>query len=178
MMASLGVIPMLLVLVFTHTSSASRMICINASTTPTLQPDMSQLYKSCDVICDINGGMVHLRMENTTLLLLPGVHVLTDFVLIESVSDISIMGQGPGEDVVLKCPQAIGLVFINVTNLSIENVTIDDCAGMKEDNMVEVSQTVQQYVRLSPYNLQTNIARAVSPTPTTPLMTTFLRWRL
>ena len=160
-MASLSVVPMLLVLVLMHTSNASRMICINASTTPTLQPDMSQLYKSCDVISDINGGMVHLRMENTTLLLLPGVHILTDFVLIESVSDISIMGQGPDDDVVLKCPQAIGLVFINVTNLSIENVTIDGCAGMKEDNMVEVSRTVQQYVRLSPYNLQTNIARAV-----------------
>ena len=139
MMASLGVLPTLLVLGFVHTSSTSRMICINASTTPNLQPDMLQLYKPCDEISDINGGMVHLRMGNTTLLLLPGIHKLTDFVLIESVSDISIMGQGPGNDVVLTCPQAIGLAFINVTNLSIENVTIDGCAGMKENHMVEVS---------------------------------------
>ena len=100
-------------------------------------------------------------MRNTTLLLLPGLHTLTDFVLIESVSNVSIMGQGPGGDVVLTCPQAIGLAFLNVTNLSIENVTIDGCAGMKEDNMVEVSRIVQQYVHLSPYGLQTNIARAV-----------------
>ena len=104
---------------------------------------------------------MRLSEGDTTLILLPGIHQLTNFTAIQSVSNVSIMGQGPDGSVVITCNRTVGLAFINVTNLSIENVTLDRCAGLKGDNLLEVSQMVQQYVQLSPYSLPLHVARAV-----------------
>jgi len=104
--------------------------------------------KLCDEKSDMNGGMVHLSEGNTTLMLLPGIHLLTNFTPVQSVTDVSIMGQGSDGSVVITCNPTVGLAFINVTNLSIQNVTIHRCAGLMEDNLLEVSQTVQLYVQL------------------------------
>ena len=161
-MASVQIAIVLLVFILSPTGRSSRLVCINS--TPTTnnigqqQPDVLQL---CDETSDMNGGMVHLSEGNTTLMLLPGIHLLTNFTPVQSVTDVSIMGQGSDGSVVITCNPTVGLAFINVTNLSIQNVTIHGCAGLTADNLLEVSQTVQLYVQFSPYSLTPDVARAV-----------------
>lgn len=97
----------------------------------------------------------------TKLALLPGVHQISTALLLESLSYVSISGQGAAEDVRITCTPDVGLAFVNSRNLIIENVTITGC-GLTGERLARVSQVVQEYVVLNTtYELLPNVARAV-----------------
>ena len=61
---------------------------------------------------------------NIQLLFLSGLHYLyTDFI-IENVHNISIIGRNSS---VIQCNSSVGIIMKNITNLSIENMTIKNC---------------------------------------------------
>ena len=65
--------------------------------------------------------------SNIQLLLLPGIHYLyTDFI-IENVHNVSIIGRNSNMSSVIQCNFLVGIKMKNITNLSIENITIKNC---------------------------------------------------
>ena len=61
---------------------------------------------------------------NIRLLFLPGIHFLyTDFI-IKNVHNVSIIGRN---SLVIQCNSLVGIIMKNITNLSIENMTIENC---------------------------------------------------
>ena len=81
--------------------------------------------------------------SNTQLLFLPGIHHLHTDLIIQNVHNISLIGNntasGTAPDVVILCNAsiAISVKFINVTNLTINNIAINDCTSytpLHDDN--------------------------------------------
>ena len=111
----------------------------------------------------MDGALLKLNENgnDTKLNLLPGVHQISTTVHLESLSNVSISGQGAVEDVTITCAQGVGLAFMNSQNLVIENVTIAGC-GLTGEHLSRVSQVAQEYVVLNiTYRLLPNVARAV-----------------
>ena len=64
---------------------------------------------------------------NTQLLFLPGLHYLhTDFI-IENVYNVSIIGRNSDISSIIQCNSLVGIIMKNITNLSVENMTIKNC---------------------------------------------------
>ena len=113
------------------------------------------------VIEGLDNGVQLMNQSNTQLLLLPGNHTLSVFTIVESVSNVSIVGIGTRETVELTCEENVGLAFVNVSNLVIHKITITNC-GIRNENMVAVSERAQEYVLLNhTYALYPSIRRAV-----------------
>lgn len=71
--------------------------------------------------------------SNTVLSLSPGCHQLTELTPIIDKTNVSIEGQGPTETVIT-CDGGIGLVFLNVIQLRLLNVSIVGC-GLNGTNL-------------------------------------------
>ena len=61
---------------------------------------------------------------NIQLLFLPGIHYLHTVFIIENVHNVSIIGRSGS---VIQCNSSVGIIMKNITNLSIENMTIENC---------------------------------------------------
>ncbi len=80
--------------------------------------------------------------------------------MIESLSNLSIVGSGPSETIIT-CAASIGLVFVNVNHLSIMDLIIAAC-GLKDGYLDQAAHTIQKYVQLGPiYTLRTPTRRAL-----------------
>ena len=77
--------------------------------------------------------------SKTTLYLDPGTHLIDQFTPVYGLHDVSIIGVGGGGDgieAVITCADSVGLAFVNVTNLTIQNVRIEGC-GLTGQNLTE-----------------------------------------
>ena len=64
---------------------------------------------------------------NIQLLFLPGLHYLhTDFI-IKNVYNVSIIGRNIDMSSIIQCNSSVGIIMKNITNLSVENMTIKNC---------------------------------------------------
>ena len=76
----------------------------------------------------------------TTIRLEPGNHTIESFILVTDVTGVAIEGDSSEGGVVIHCSEGAGLAFINVSQLSIRNVTIDGCGfnGTDTEQAVDI----------------------------------------
>ena len=70
--------------------------------------------------------------SNTQLIFLPGLHHLHTHLIIQNVHNISLISStanGTTLDIVIQCNSAVGILMINVTNLTLKDMIIKDCAA-------------------------------------------------
>ena len=70
------------------------------------------------------------KHSNTQLYFLPGLHHLHTDLIIQNVHNISLIGStanGATPDAVIQCASSVGIVMINITNLTIRNMVIKNC---------------------------------------------------
>ena len=79
------------------------------------------------------------------LRLLPGCHCVRQFSVVQSVTDILLVGAGDG--VQMTCSPGLGLVFLNVTGLTLQGITILGC-GMNGSNSVVINSAISALVDL------------------------------
>ena len=84
--------------------------------------------------CTSLGDALQTISSNTTLNLPPGTHLIDQFIPIHGLQNVSIVGCGDGADTVITCADSIGLVFVNITDLTIQNIRIEDC-GLTGQNL-------------------------------------------
>ena len=68
--------------------------------------------------------------SNTQLLFLPGLHHLHTDLIIQNVHNISLIGStanGTTLDTIIKCTRSVGIVMINITNLTMNGMVIRNC---------------------------------------------------
>ena len=70
----------------------------------------------------------------------PGNYTLEQFVLVRDVTNITLEADGDEEGVSIQCIGEAGLAFINVSYLSIRNITVDGCGftGSDIDSTVDI----------------------------------------
>ena len=71
--------------------------------------------------------------SHTTVHLEPGNYTLEEFVLVRDMTSITLEGDGYKEGVSIQCVEDAGLAFINVSQLSFRNITIDGCGFNQSD---------------------------------------------
>ena len=78
--------------------------------------------------------------SHTTIRLEPGNHTIDSFILVTDVTGVAIEGDSSEGSVVIQCSEGEGLAFINVSQLSITNVTIDGCGfnGRDTERVVDI----------------------------------------
>lgn len=82
--------------------------------------------------------------SDTVVYLEPGEHCIMQFTsAMQGVSNISIVGQQGGVSIV--CKDDVGLAFINVSNLYIDNLTIERC-GLSGQNLNASVALVHEFV--------------------------------
>ena len=84
----------------------------------------------CTSLCDALQNI----SSDTTLYLRPDTHRIDQFIPIQGLQNVSIIGCGDGADTVITCANSIGLAFVNITDLTIQNIRIDDC-GLTGQNL-------------------------------------------
>lgn len=80
----------------------------------------------------------------------PGTHVVKDFVFLTDLKNVSFVGLG---EVILTCQEGIGLAFFNISNLSLENISIRQCGlnGTNWDPIIDVlSDTFEMVIKIPP----------------------------
>ena len=92
---------------------------------------------SCSGLYDINQALERVTTD-TILLLEPGEHILSSFVLLHNLTGVTITGQQYNQsEVTVQCTKDTGLAFFGVENLSLNNFTLDRC-GVSNENLIEV----------------------------------------
>ena len=67
------------------------------------------------------------KLENDTVYrLLPGIHCLSNFSYVRNLSNITLSGSGR-DSVTITCTVGVGLVFLKVSSLSLEGLTVSGC---------------------------------------------------
>ena len=77
--------------------------------------------------------------SNATLYLDPGTHHIDQFTRVYGLHDVSIIGAGGGGgriEAVITCADTVGLAFVKITNLTIQNVRIEGC-GLTGQNLTK-----------------------------------------
>ena len=89
-----------------------------------------------EVDCISLGDALQTISSDSTLYLRPGTHCIDQFIPINGLKNVSIVGCGDGTETVITCADSVGLIFVNITDLTIRNVRIEDC-GLSGQNLTE-----------------------------------------
>ena len=81
--------------------------------------------------------------SNSVLTLSAGCYHLTSLTPIVNMTNITLKGESP-TDTIITCSQRIGLVFINIDTLNLENLAIVNC-GLTGKNLEIISSFLQNY---------------------------------
>ena len=96
-----------------------------------------------DIRCDHYFNLLDLSnlaknfSSNTQLYFLPGLHHLPTDLIIQNVNNISLIGSVTNSttpSTVIHCASSVGIVVINVTNLTVKNITLQYCKS-KHDSL-------------------------------------------
>ena len=90
--------------------------------------------------------------SDTTLILIPGdEHVLEQYVLVRDLRNIKLVGKQSDVHVTITCSEGVGLAFINITNLTLQQLTIQGCGlsgGSLKDTTVAVNDIVDMFFQV------------------------------
>ena len=88
------------------------------------------------------------RGERTITLKEHGCYLLDKFVPIENVSEFYIGGyERNSGNYIVQCSRSIGLAFVHVKGLKIENIVLKEC-GLSSEHVVDLSNKINQTVQM------------------------------
>ena len=102
---------------------------------------------SSQVSNNIDDAISNLVNNETTLSLIKGCHILKAFRVINGLHDITIVGEEDG-NVILTCNEGIGLAFLGISGLAIENITIQNCGMVGSGNLQTPIQEINSTIFL------------------------------
>ena len=85
--------------------------------------------------------------SHSVIVLEDGVHSLDTFTLVSGVENVSLVGHNTSSTVI-RCEEAIGLAFLNVSRLTFEDLHILDC-GLTDENLEYVVNLTREIVQLN-----------------------------
>ena len=91
--------------------------------------------------------------SHTTIRLEPGNYILEDFILVQNVTNVTLKGNDNERGVSILCADDAGLAFINVSYLTIRNITLDGCGftGGNVENTIDIlNNTVNIFYIIPP----------------------------
>ena len=92
--------------------------------------------------CIILDDVLVTLASDTVLELESGVHFVSRFSLVSGLHNVSFIGEG---DATISCAEDVGLAFVNVSDLSFENIAIDGC-GLTGRDLGETVTFLKQFV--------------------------------
>ena len=97
-----------------------------------------------------NGSSVELVLQQ------PGCYMLDTFSLVENVTELSIVGLYGKDETVISCAAEVGLSFVDVRGLEIQNVTIRGCGlnGIDMNNTVNAVRETTDLFHHVPLSIQ------------------------
>ena len=107
-------------------------LCVTSSTVYIVTPDDNT--SECDHCLNLQHYLSNVTkhfVSNTQLYFLPGLHHLHTDLIIQNVHNISLIGSTANgttpDTVMIQCTSSVGVVLVNITNLTLQNVTIKNC---------------------------------------------------
>ena len=86
--------------------------------------------------------------SNAAVYLELGEHRIERFRLLQDLTNVSIIGLGGSSgDVVVSCAENVGLAFVNVSELTLQNLRIEGC-GISQENLEQTVSRLQEIVDL------------------------------
>ena len=108
---------------------------------------------------DINKALNYITSDTqTTLSLKPGTHILSEFILKQNITGVSIIGQ-KNATTVLKCTKTNsepGLAFNGVQDLTMENLIIEECGGGEPTINKIIVESIKNTFRDGLFNFSTS----------------------
>ena len=105
--------------------------CVTSSTVYNVTPDDN--INGCYHCLNLKHYLANVSrhfISNTQLYFLPGLHHLPTDLIIQNIHNVSLIGStanGTTQDTVIQCNSSVGIVMVNITNLTIKNMVIKDC---------------------------------------------------
>lgn len=98
--------------------------------------------------CTLDAALQSVKSD-MTLHLASGVHCIRSFVLLHGWQKVTLIGEAG--DVVITCKDGLGLAFVNITDLRLENLQIKGC-GLQNSGLNEslylVREIVDMFIRI------------------------------
>ena len=92
--------------------------------------------------------------SNSVLQLAEGCHRVSEFLLLMNVVNVSFIGEG---EVIVTCENGLGLAFIDVKDLKLENILLSKCGFMGDDYLKEIVRDLNSSIFLF-YELYHNVS--------------------
>jgi len=108
--------------------------------------------------CTNISNALQVITSDTTLFLLSGAdHILDQFTIVRNLRNVTLVGND--SSVTVTCSEDIGLAFVNITNLTIEHITIQQCGLSKENllNAINVTGEIVDMFFQVPFPLQVGV---------------------
>ena len=111
---------------------------------------------SDDSATDLTSALTNVGSD-TTIRLEPGNYTVDRFILVQNVTKVTLEGNDSERGVSILCSDGAGMAFINVSYLTIRNITIDGCGFTGGDientadilkNIVNIFYVIPQVVRI------------------------------
>ena len=127
-------------------------LCVTSSTVYNVTPDDN--INGCHHCLNLQHYLANVSkhfVSNTQLYFLPGLHHLPTDLIIQNVHNVSLIGStanGTTQDTVIQCTSSVGIVMVNITNLTIKNMVIKNCK--KHDSLQAAAVFIKEcnFVRL------------------------------
>lgn len=107
--------------------------------------------KTQQFVDDVDNCLGNLLSNTTVYLNQSKVHNVTKFHLVANLTNVTI--KGPANVI---CAEGVGLVFVNVTDFTLDSVTIQQC-GLTGDDLVEVNDMIQTEIANTSYQFRSGI---------------------
>ena len=116
---------------------------------------VSQL--ECSQCTNISSALQGITSDSTLSLLSGADHILDRFTMVRNLRNVTLIGND--SSVTVTCSEDIGLAFVNVTNLTVEHVTIQQCGLSKENlqNSINVTAEIVDIFFHVPFHLQVGL---------------------
>ena len=85
----------------------------------------SNCTMTCDQGCNLSDEMAQIKSDDT-FCITAGSYILKDTVIMNNISDVTIMGTGGVA--VISCDTAVGMAIVDVKGFWMENITLNGCA--------------------------------------------------
>lgn len=100
---------------------------------------------------DIDKCLEYLSSNSTVYLNQSALHKVMNFHLVANLTNVTI--RGPAN---ITCLEGVGLVFINMTNFTLDGITIQQC-GLTGDNLTVVNNIIQAEVANTSYQFRSGV---------------------
>ena len=124
-------------------------VAINSREIKVLPKDCSNVrFQNCTRLTE---ALQEIESDTTLILISGDEHVLEQHVLVHDLWNITLVSGSKQSDVTITCSEGVGLAFINITNLTLQQLTIQGCGlsgGSLHNATVAVNDIVDMFFQV------------------------------